>query len=412
MTKHYFISVLVLICFAKIHSQCGPISIVLSNQAQVDSFSINFPQCHRIDGNITISGNDIENLDGLLLIDSIDRRLEISNCPNLYNLYGLRNLTVVQDLHISQCPLIEDLVPFQKLQLASNSLYLYKLNIKNLKGLEKVYFIRQLHINDLDQLEELVGLDSLKTASTVRIADCGELKSLKGLRKDIEISQLELVQNNKLEALTELDLNTLYLLSIKENPNFNDLKGLSELTTLWFLVLTKNELLKNLSGLDRLKNVNINFRLEQNPLLDDISALKNISSMTLDSVIIVNNKNLEKCHIESVCNFLYIPQSIARIENNGNDCIDRLTVEKNCLKTSTFKPFGQIINVFPNPANESFIISNLPQFSKIEIYNVLGQLMISDFSSTSNQMVNCSGLKSGLYLIKINNKETFKIFLK
>ncbi|MBK6273625.1 MAG: hypothetical protein IPF58_02550 [Saprospirales bacterium] len=49
-------------------SNCIPsgTAVTLTRQSEVDSFPINYPGCDVIEGGLTISGNDIVNLNGLI----------------------------------------------------------------------------------------------------------------------------------------------------------------------------------------------------------------------------------------------------------------------------------------------------------------------------------------------------------
>src|SRR5690349_5545287 len=68
--------------------------VYLSSQAEVDAFPVTYG-CSEISGSLTISGNDITNLDSLHFVTKVDLDLTISNNPNLENIIGLSSLTYV-----------------------------------------------------------------------------------------------------------------------------------------------------------------------------------------------------------------------------------------------------------------------------------------------------------------------------
>lgn len=70
------------------------------------------------------------------------------------------------------------------------------------------------------------------------------------------------------------------------------------------------------------------------------------------------------------------------------------------ISNATSKSF----NVYPSPANESFIIENgFGKNSYVEIYNVLGQ-MVKHVASDNNRIsVNCSSWKNGYYVCRLYN---------
>ena len=61
------------------------------------------------------------------------------------------------------------------------------------------------------------------------------------------------------------------------------------------------------------------------------------------------------------------------------------------------------LNVYPSPANESFTIENgYGKNCRIEIYNVLGQMVKNIQNDSSNRItVNCSNWKNGYYVCRL-----------
>lgn len=60
------------------------------------------------------------------------------------------------------------------------------------------------------------------------------------------------------------------------------------------------------------------------------------------------------------------------------------------------------VSMYPNPANDRINIVNAAN-STIEIYDVLGKLLISKEDISSQEQLNISQLKTGTYFVKINN---------
>ena len=52
------------------YCQCGG-TIVLSSRADVDNFSVNYPNCTNLTGGLHISGPDITNLNGLNVLTAV-----------------------------------------------------------------------------------------------------------------------------------------------------------------------------------------------------------------------------------------------------------------------------------------------------------------------------------------------------
>lgn len=75
---------------------------------------------------------------------------------------------------------------------------------------------------------------------------------------------------------------------------------------------------------------------------------------------------------------------------------------------------SSIFSVSPNPAQHTVkIVSNTTPIFKIEGYNVLGQQVLNQsFSETTSKNIDISQLKTGVYLLKINNTTTKRLIVK
>jgi len=66
------------------------------------------------------------------------------------------------------------------------------------------------------------------------------------------------------------------------------------------------------------------------------------------------------------------------------------------------------IKLFPNPTNGIFTISNTSAINKIEIYNSIGNLIISKNNINNNQtIIDLQNEKAGIYLIKIFSENSY-----
>jgi beta-glucanase (GH16 family) len=75
--------------------------------------------------------------------------------------------------------------------------------------------------------------------------------------------------------------------------------------------------------------------------------------------------------------------------------------------------FNSEFSVYPNPTSDSLQIKSSESIDKIEIYSVLGQLVLIENESTNK--INTSQIESGLYVIKIysaNKIATKKIIIQ
>ncbi len=71
---------------------CFPNGVHFLSQKELDDFNIAYPNCIRINGDVIINGNDINNLSALESINLINGNLEIINTDILSDLHGLEEL--------------------------------------------------------------------------------------------------------------------------------------------------------------------------------------------------------------------------------------------------------------------------------------------------------------------------------
>ncbi|MEL6810012.1 MAG: T9SS type A sorting domain-containing protein [Bacteroidota bacterium] len=81
--------------------QCPTTFPDFTTQAQVDDFIIQYPDCTEIDGYLSITGNDITNLNGFSNITEIGFALMVSNADALVNFEGLNTVETIGWLMIT-----------------------------------------------------------------------------------------------------------------------------------------------------------------------------------------------------------------------------------------------------------------------------------------------------------------------
>lgn len=65
------------------------------------------------------------------------------------------------------------------------------------------------------------------------------------------------------------------------------------------------------------------------------------------------------------------------------------------------------INLYPNPSRDRINFSNIKSKTLISIYNIKGELVMSEIIY-QDKNINISSLQSGIYIVKVGNKE-FKL---
>ncbi|MEP7197546.1 MAG: hypothetical protein ABI851_13575 [Saprospiraceae bacterium] len=318
----------------KIFSQCGLGKIILNRQGEVDSFSINYPNCHHLLGDLVIRSSAIENLEGLEQIDSIDQTFEIVDNQRLQNLEGLRNLQFVETMIIDADSLITELSGLRNLRNASNALAISNLpKITNLTGLNRLKNTRQFLIYSCKNIQNLIGLDSFETTTTINISANENLDSLLGfvLLVSNSVDHFRIGECPKLRSLIPMpNLSYIYNLHIFNNSSLNNLAGLDSVRENFYFQLENNEQLTDLSALKQLTKVKKYLRIINNEKLEDLGGLVNVDLNNLDSLVIVDNDHLAFCNQTNICSYLSDSSHFARIESNALNCENRAQVESNC----------------------------------------------------------------------------------
>ena len=94
------------------------------------------------------------------------------------------------------------------------------------------------------------------------------------------------------------------------------------------------------------------------------------------------------------------------VQGSGtDDCSDLgkhdvSTASVGSLNINTFK-------MYPNPNKEGILYFNTSNEIKVNIYNVLGKLVISNTIDTNNNSLDITNLSKGIYLIKVNTENQF-----
>lgn len=151
-----------------IHAQCVG-DVTISSQSQVDNFN-----CTILNGDLTISGDDINNLNGLSELTSVDGWLEIVENASLTNVEGLSALTSVDgSLYIWDNEALTNVDGLAVVTSVGHDLYIVDndalTNIDGLAALTKVgsYDKDDLSITNNDILIRCCGLYPLLMYGTV-----------------------------------------------------------------------------------------------------------------------------------------------------------------------------------------------------------------------------------------------------
>ena len=343
--------------------QCPSGSITLSSQAEVNAFISTYPGCTHPE-RLIISGVDIVNLSPLAGITEIgsenDGGFEIINNPLLTNLAGLENLSSISygNFVIENNPLLTSISALSGLTGEIGYSIIIKDNpaLISLNGLQNITQPGDddVHIENNDLLTDLSGLQNIILADDIIIIGNDGLLNLNGL--------------------SSLILTGGFI--IKDNVNLNDFNGVTSILDIFG-----------------------SLEIENNPVLNDISSLTNVTISEYNPLVISDNPQLSVCSVASICQRILNNQSTITITNNGESCNSQSEVENQCNLSVTEADFSKYLSVFPNPVTSILHIefSNNTSFQKAIVKSLLGKPILE----TKEKQVNLDFLSSGIYLCEV-----------
>ncbi|MGE4590027.1 MAG: T9SS type A sorting domain-containing protein [Acidaminococcaceae bacterium] len=241
-------------------------------------------------------------------------------------------------------------------------------------------------INGID-ITNLAGLGMITSiAGNLTIHGCDGLTSLTGL------DNLSSVGND---------------LNINNNNVLASLNGLEDLSTIGAnLKIENNDFLYNLTSLEGLTSIEGNLQIIENDTLTSLRGLDNLEAASITDLQIVSNPLLEKCEVNSICNYLSEPGGTIEIHDNAPGCSNPQQVENACEKLDVEELAVEAeFMVFPNPAKNKIYLTSKNDL-KIEtftIYNQIGQKVFHRNETVDN--IDISALESGIYFLELISGE-------
>ncbi|MEO7308824.1 MAG: hypothetical protein ABIX01_00385 [Chitinophagaceae bacterium] len=299
-------------------NSCGSSTITLTTQAQINSFSADYPGCTElyqliIDGT---GSSPITSLAGLSGIAIINDNLIIQN-TGITNLSQMTGLLRVKDT-----------------LLLRNDTLLTAVGLNNLDTLGNIYF------KNVPLLTTLAGISNHITTMNKVFIDTAAITSLNGLQNiteltsDLEIRSTSLVNLNSVNNLTKVQYlwleNNPQLTSIAlynlvglagvvawndtlmsqigplshglPNPNIGsvffyntaitDLSGLDSLQSIPNTFIGGNRYLTSLHGLEKMEHIDYGVTIWFNTALTDVTALSGLNAVANDKLEITGNASL------------------------------------------------------------------------------------------------------------------------
>jgi len=313
------IVLLIIVNFYGLSQPCLPDGISFTHQSEVDNFKVNHPNCTEIGGDVTVWGQEITNLDSLIVIEYIAGKLTLWETKRIKDLSGLDNLTSIDgSLRIGI-----------GINHANDSL-------TSLSGLESLVHIGgSLEMYGNPQLSDLSGLNNLafigeefSIGSNASLTCFSDLENLDTIGSAIYIHS-----NGLLTSLLGLD-DINYVtgdLRVSSNTSLANLAGLDNISSIsGDLKILSNNSITDLSELSNLTSVRGNISIEGNSQLINLSGLENIDPGTIAEVVIRNNENLSNCSVICICEYLKELYGIINLENNAVGCNSQYEVMELC----------------------------------------------------------------------------------
>lgn len=272
--------------------------------------------------------------------------------------------------------------------------------------------------NDITSLRFLNNITSVQQAIT--IINNPNLRSLSGLENITEFIYtpplppappqsgcISILNNPLLEHFNEFSnivpvTNNGFIslkLEVKDNQSLLNLEGFTGISeAISFIDVTNNVRLTSLNGLENI-SFTISMRLEDNPVLNDISAIVN-TTIGNSGVRIVGNTSLSECAVQSICNAITDNRGNVTIENNNKGCITIDEVDMRCVSLGiTDVVNSSAFEVYPNPTENMLqLTANANQdFIQIHLYSLLGKTLFT----TTNPLIDLSSYPKGIYLLVI-----------
>ncbi len=367
----HFLAALLFVSSAQAEG-CFPEGITFSSQNQINSFRTAFPGCAVIEGDVTISGNGIYNLNGLNIITTINGDLKIESNQILTSLTGLEKLT-----HIGGGLFVEG-----------------NFVLANLDGLDNLTWLGGgiMIANNPD----LVSIGALRGLTTINgnlwIEENAQLPSFEGL------NNVGIVQG---------------IIRIASNASLLNLNGLSGLTEVGGALIigglghlggTGNPALSDISGLSQVTAIGDKLEVSYNGNLESLSGLDNIEPGSISGLYIYQNPLLSHCEVASVCGYLAAPGGELYISDNAFGCSSVEEVSDACLiianpslnKAGTF-------NLYPNPARKEIVVETEEKGGtiRLEITNIQGVVMHRECMPEGRSRIDITRFPDGLYLVRI-----------
>ena len=103
---------------------------------------------------------------------------------------------------------------------------------------------------------------------------------------------------------------------------------------------------------------------------------------------------------------LYVPESALSAYSNTAQWNGFRSVNAYTTYLSTTETKNNLLKVYPNPAKDHVVISNISKGENISVYDLSGKKLFQTKSPGNSLNINTSYYKNGIYLVKVGEKTT------
>ncbi|GAO42695.1 hypothetical protein [Flavihumibacter petaseus] len=250
-------------------------------------------------GNIDIQlCEKLTSLHGLEKLNWLDGGILISDNPNLTDISAFGNLSVVTwNIRIYGNPALPDLHGFEGLHKLDGLEISGNAVLADISGLINIDSVDNgILLTGNEALRDLTGLKNLKETPDIVIRESPGLYSLNGLQNIKKLSRGITIANTGVTSLAGLEnLAQASRLEIIFNEKLKNLQGLNGFTSApgygSTVIVSRNDQLESLDGLEKLKNVDGQIYMGFNPLLNNFCALKTLALTGWNGAFILEGNN-------------------------------------------------------------------------------------------------------------------------
>lgn len=306
-------------CFANIWQG----DYLIQSQADADAFT-SVCACTSIEGDLTISGNDIDHIDSLYILTAVNGSIDILNNEQLDSLGGFKNLLEIKGNLTFTNNQLTTIEGFELLENIGNDLI-----IRENENLEEIFTFSVLNriennitISLNPKLKKFVMPFRLQNCKSIQIFNNENLVLISGSYSLLEIEQIEIFDNKSLRYIGGFNRLEIVIskLGIIENHSLDTISAFGKLKHIGSFKLEDNGELSEIYGFNQLVEVRNEciIRFPQSIINED--HFKNLRMIGLLETNFTNFQSLEYIQTLMVNDGIY-----ARDTLNGFSSVKKVT---------------------------------------------------------------------------------------